>query len=85
MTALLDAGSAEGLTALPASPLQADLAEHNGWAAAHSDEPQTLHRAVILWTRLHGVLSLELAGHFAGMGFDPAVLYAAEVEAVAGG
>jgi hypothetical protein len=30
------------------------------------------------------VLSLELAGHFTGMGFDPALLYAAEVDTVAG-
>jgi AcrR family transcriptional regulator len=36
-------------------------------------------RALLFWTRLHGVLSLELAGHFTGMGFDPAELYAAEV------
>jgi AcrR family transcriptional regulator len=84
MTALLNAGSDKGLTALPPSPLQAHLAEHNVWAGAHTDEPQTLHRAMILWTRLHGVLSLEAAGHFTGMEFDPAVLYAAEVEAVAG-
>ena len=37
---------------------------------------------VALWTRLHGILSLELAGHFASMGFDPALLYAAECEAL---
>ncbi|UXI83153.1 WHG domain-containing protein, partial [Streptomyces vinaceusdrappus] len=39
-----------------------------------------LHRALSFWTRLHGVLSLELAGHFAGMGFDPALLFAAELD-----
>jgi AcrR family transcriptional regulator len=84
MAALLNASSAEGLAPLPPSPLQAHLAEHSAWAGAHTDEPQTLHRAMILWTRLHGVLSLEVAGHFTGMEFDPAVLYTAEVEAVAG-
>jgi len=31
---------------------------------------------------LHGVLSLEIAGHFVGMGFDPAALYADEVAAL---
>ena len=84
MTALLDASGAEGLGTLPPSPLQAHLAGRHDWAGAHADEPQTLHRAMILWTRLHGVLSLEVAGHFAGMGIDPAVLYAAEVDAVTG-
>ncbi|MDV6289382.1 TetR-like C-terminal domain-containing protein [Streptomyces sp. UP1A-1] len=42
--------------------------------------PAALHRALSFWTRLHGVLSLELAGHFAGMGFDPALLFAAELD-----
>jgi AcrR family transcriptional regulator len=84
MTMLLEAGGAEGLPAMPSSPVQPHLAEHNGWAGAREGEPQTLHRAIVFWTRLHGVLSLELAGHFHGMGFDPAVLFAAEVEAVAG-
>lgn len=39
-------------------------------------------RALRFWTRLHGTLSLELAGQFEGMGLDPAALYAAEVEAL---
>ena len=38
----------------------------------------------MFWTRLHGALSLELSGHFTGMGIDPAQLYAAEVDAMAG-
>ncbi|WP_040810635.1 TetR/AcrR family transcriptional regulator [Nocardia concava] len=37
-------------------------------------------RALSFWTRVHGVLSLELAGHFNGMAFDPAVLFADEVD-----
>jgi AcrR family transcriptional regulator len=41
-----------------------------------------LDRALTFWTRLHGVLSLELAGHFTGMAFDPARYYAAEVDAL---
>jgi len=41
-----------------------------------------LRRGITWWTRLHGLLSLEVEGHFAGMGFDPALLYAAEVDAL---
>ena len=37
------------------------------------------HRSVTFWTRLHGVLSLELAGHFVGMDIDTDQLYAAEI------
>ncbi|WP_432882060.1 TetR/AcrR family transcriptional regulator [Kribbella sp. CA-245084] len=36
-------------------------------------------RAVSFWTRLHGVLSLELAGHFAGRDVDPAGLVEREI------
>ncbi|MGV9675598.1 TetR/AcrR family transcriptional regulator [Nocardia sp. NPDC003482] len=42
------------------------------------------HRALSFWTRVHGVLSLELAGHFAGMDFDPALLFDAEVRTLIG-
>ncbi|WP_033222829.1 TetR/AcrR family transcriptional regulator [Kitasatospora phosalacinea] len=41
--------------------------------------PAALRRALHFWTRLHGVLSLELAGHFTGMDLDPAELYADEL------
>ncbi|TDD93368.1 TetR-like C-terminal domain-containing protein, partial [Actinomadura rubrisoli] len=44
--------------------------------------PAALHQALSFWTRLHGVLSLELAGHFTGMGFDPAQLFTAELDAL---
>ncbi|WP_194897144.1 TetR/AcrR family transcriptional regulator [Catenulispora pinisilvae] len=85
MTKLLEAAGGDGLGALPASALGEHLAASDaGWATAYPAEPERLHRAVVFWTRLHGVLSLELAGHFDGMGFDPARVYAAEVEAVAG-
>lgn len=43
---------------------------------------ELLRRAVTFWTRVRGVLSLELAGHFAGIGFDPAVLFADKVDAL---
>jgi AcrR family transcriptional regulator len=36
-------------------------------------------RSVVFWTRLHGVLSLDLAGHFTGMGIDTERLYDDEV------
>ncbi|GAA2484783.1 TetR/AcrR family transcriptional regulator [Streptomyces longisporus] len=83
MAVLLDACTAQQTPATP-SPLQTHLDEHRDWAAPHPAGPSALHRALTFWTRLHGVLSLELAGHFTGMGFDPARLYTAEAEAIAG-
>ncbi|MFD9821579.1 TetR/AcrR family transcriptional regulator [Streptomyces violascens] len=64
----------------PAAPFAEHLQEHRHWAEGHPAPPAALHRALVFWTRLHGVLSLEAAGHFAGMGFDPGQLYAAELD-----
>ncbi|MGS0684696.1 WHG domain-containing protein [Nakamurella sp. GG22] len=36
-------------------------------------------RSMTFWTRLHGVLSLELAGHFVGMPVDAGTLYDDEI------
>lgn len=78
MTVLIEAFSA--LTPeKPATPFDAHLENHRRWADGHSVPATTLHRAVSFWTRLHGVLSLELAGHFTGMEFDPALLFADEL------
>jgi len=72
----------DGPTGRPAkavATLDRDLATHRDWAAAVPGAPTSaLRRALQFWTRLHGVISLELAGHFTGMAFDPALLYAAE-------
>ncbi|MEV3907928.1 TetR/AcrR family transcriptional regulator [Streptomyces canus] len=68
----------------PATPFDAHLEDHREWADGHPAPAVGLHRALTFWTRLHGTLSLELAGHFNGMGFDPALLYAAELDALTG-
>ncbi|MFC8623877.1 TetR/AcrR family transcriptional regulator [Streptomyces anulatus] len=67
-------------TDAPATPFAAHLADHRDWAGDHPAPPAALHRALTFWTRLHGVLSLELAGHFTGMAFDPTLLYEAEID-----
>jgi AcrR family transcriptional regulator len=41
-------------------------------------------QSVRFWTRLHGVLSLELAGHFVGMDIDVDELYDQETQAAIG-
>ncbi|MET8851507.1 TetR/AcrR family transcriptional regulator [Amycolatopsis sp. NPDC004625] len=63
----------------PPTPFGAHLETHRDWAGGHPAPPAVLHRALSFWTRLHGVLSLELAGHFAGMGFDPDLLITEEL------
>ncbi len=89
MATLLDAAQSAGTAGHnpaddhPDTPLEAHLAEHRQWAADHPAAPAALRRALHFWTRLHGILSLELAGHFTGMGFDPAELYDNELRHLA--
>ncbi len=66
----LDAGQA----APPGPPLAAQL---SSWAAAQAGDtdPLTALRAVLVWSRLHGFVSLEIAGNYASMGIDPGRLY----------
>jgi hypothetical protein len=56
------------------------------WALSHERnpaDPDTLYRAVITWTRLHGFVSLEIEGAFASMGIDADTLSHREVDALA--
>ncbi|MFF1614594.1 TetR/AcrR family transcriptional regulator [Amycolatopsis sp. NPDC058278] len=66
----------------PPTPFDAHLATHREWAGGHPAPAAALHRALSFWIRLHGVLSLELAGHFAGMKFDPDLLITEELAAL---
>ncbi|MCX4744799.1 TetR/AcrR family transcriptional regulator [Kitasatospora sp. NBC_01287] len=66
----------------PAAPVPFDdyLATHRDWAGGHPAPAAVLRRALTFWTRLHGLISLQVAGHFAGMGFDPERFFEAEVD-----
>ncbi|MFK0177719.1 TetR/AcrR family transcriptional regulator [Streptomyces xanthochromogenes] len=79
MRMLLDACMALPPRREPA-PFATHIVEHRQWAEGHPAPPAALHKALTFWTRLHGVLSLEAAGHFSGMGFDPARLFDAELD-----
>lgn len=62
------------------APLE-DGAAGRSVGRAEAGSAQSL--ALSFRTRLHGVLSLELSGHFAGMAYDPALLYQAELDLLA--
>jgi len=60
---------------LPPPALAAQL---SGWAARRGVpdvDPAVAMRAVELWSRVHGLVSLEIEGNFAAMGLDPTALY----------
>lgn len=68
---------------IPATPFEAHVDAQQKGPAGHPAALQALHLAVCFWSRLHGVLSMELGGHFAGMEFDPAALFQAELHLLA--
>ncbi len=62
----------------PPEPLASQLTT---WALAHDPDtgPATALRAVLIWSRLHGLVSLEIAGNFASMGIDPDQVFEAQL------
>jgi AcrR family transcriptional regulator len=74
MNVLLDilAEVGERPAAPPPQPLASQL---EAWVHARAADPATGLRAIAAWSRLHGIVSLEIAGNFASMGLDPGQLF----------
>ena len=62
----------------PTRPLAAELTR---WANTRGVQvgPTTALHAILIWSRLHGFVSLEIAGNYASMGIDPNHLFDAEL------
>jgi AcrR family transcriptional regulator len=62
----------------PPQPLASQL---TAWTLAHDPDidPATALRAVLTWSRLHGLVSLEIAGNFTSMGIDPGQVFEAQL------
>ncbi|TQS40780.1 TetR/AcrR family transcriptional regulator [Cryptosporangium phraense] len=71
-----------GTPAPPPTPLDAQL---GSWYADPAAPPHLVRATVVAWSRLHGVLSLELQQAFGPMEFDVSLLYEAEVDAILAG
>lgn len=80
-------GALAGAGAGDAGPPDPDLAGQIESWAQRSQAPDLpaarLHPGLVAWTRLHGLISLELGQHLAATGVDPALLYDAEVRSLA--
>ena len=75
----LEALSPGSLAATLEGQLAAGLADRN---PDHPWSGPVLRLGVSGWTRMHGVVGLEVAGHFGPMGFDPGLLFEAEIESL---
>jgi AcrR family transcriptional regulator len=83
MAVVLDA--IEGLpgsrkrTPEPPAELRPELESWTERVGGRPRPPAILLRGVIFWSRLHGLISLELDGHLASMQLDAELLYRAEL------
>jgi AcrR family transcriptional regulator len=68
-----------------ARPNRGLAGELSRWANKRGIEVDaaTALRAVMTWSRLHGFVSLEIAGNYASMGIDPDQLFETELSALA--
>lgn len=67
--------------AAPAAPLASEL---TAWARPHDPriDAATALRAVLIWSQLHGIVSLEIAGNFASMHIDADQLFEIQLTAI---
>jgi AcrR family transcriptional regulator len=88
MAVILDA--IEGLPAArkpklePPADLRAELDDWTERVGGKQLQPAILLRGVVFWSRLHGLVSLELDRHLASMQLDPELLYRAELAELGG-
>jgi len=88
IAAVAESASATSATTETASVAQPDPALDTALQAwAERSHLAQYPRSVLLlgltaWTRLHGIMSLELGGHLPATGIDSGLLYAAEVDSI---
>jgi hypothetical protein len=68
----------------PPADLRAELEIWTERVGGQHLPPATLLRGVTFWSRLHGLISLELDGHLASMQLDPDFIYRAELAELGG-
>ena len=54
----------------------------SGPAASQSSATSSSTCAVLIWSRLHGIVSLEIARNFASMGIDPGQFFEVQLAAL---
>jgi AcrR family transcriptional regulator len=65
-------------------PSSAMAGQLSAWAEVRGVQvdPANAVRAILTWSRLHGFVSLEIAGNYASMGIDPDRLFETELRAL---
>jgi hypothetical protein len=65
----------------PSGPFASEL---TAWAQQHDSgtDAATALRAILIWSQLHGIVSLEIAGNFASMSIDADQLLQTQLTAI---
>jgi AcrR family transcriptional regulator len=83
MDVLLDVLTELAPAGPPMSRVLADQLARWAYDRKRADvSPAVAHLAVVIWTRLHGFVGLEIEGNYGAMGLDPDLLFEAEVGAI---
>jgi AcrR family transcriptional regulator len=80
LAALSGLGPAEQAATVSDSVLHRQLANWGDRSANSPYDPRVLLIGLLAWTRIHGIISLEIEGFFEQVGVDPARLYEAEID-----
>jgi AcrR family transcriptional regulator len=80
LAALSDVETGSGHTTVTDTALRRQLASWAKNTNEPNDDPAVLLLGLTAWTRMNGILSLEIEGVFAQMGIDPEPLYQAEID-----
>jgi AcrR family transcriptional regulator len=80
LAALSELGPAEQAATVSDPVLRRELAHWGSRSANSPHDPRVLLIGLLAWTRVHGIISLEIEGFFEQVGVDPARLYEAEID-----
>ena len=80
LAALSELGPAGQAAPVSDSVLSRELANWGNRSANSPHDPRVLLIGLLAWTRIHGIISVEIEGFFEQIGVDPARLYEAEVD-----
>jgi hypothetical protein len=82
MDLLIETLSNDSAASRPPKPLAAELSRWANERGVRADAATAL-RAVLTWSRLHGFVSLEIAGNYESMSINPDQLFEAELSEIA--
>jgi AcrR family transcriptional regulator len=80
LAALSEWGPAGRAAAVSDSELRRELAQWGNGSEASPHDPRVLFLGLLAWTRIHGIISLEIEGFFEQIGIEPGRLFKAEVD-----